>query len=162
MLTNEQFIQLADKHLDMVYRIAYNAVKHPSDADDVTQNVMLRLCRAAPDFASEEHAKRWLIRVALNESKRLVTSAWRQKTVPLEEQTVAPIPFDTQEESALFAEVMKLPPKYRVPLYLYYYEGYAVAEIAELLSAKESTIQTRLARARAKLKLTLTEEWNHA
>ena len=58
MLTKEQFTHLADTYLDMVYRIAYNAVKHPVDADDVAQNVMLRLCRAAPDFDSEEHAKR--------------------------------------------------------------------------------------------------------
>ncbi len=162
MLTKEQFTHLADKYLDMVYRIAYNAVKHPSDADDVTQNVMLRLCHAAPDFASEEHAKRWLIRVALNESKRFSTSVWRQKTVSLAEQTALTFSFDTPEESELFLAVMKLPPRYRIPLYLYYYEGYAIKEIATLLSTKESTIQTRLARARAKLKHHLTEEWNHA
>ena len=161
MLTKEQFTHLADTYLDMVYRIAYNAVKHPVDADDVAQNVMLRLCRAAPDFDSEEHAKRWLIHVALNESKRFSTSTWRQKIVSLEEETTTAVTFDTPKESELFSEVMKLPTRYRIPLYLYYYEGYAIAEIAELLSTKESTIQTRLARARAKLKHTLTEEWNH-
>lgn len=79
----------------------------------------------------------------------------------LKEQTTATVTFDTLEESELFSAVMKLPARYRIPLYLYYYEGYAITEIAELLSTKESTIQTRLARARAKLKHTLTEEWNY-
>ena len=48
--------------------------------------------------------------------------------------------------------MLELPGKYRLPLYLYYYEGYSVKEVGELLDLKPSTVQTRLARARAKLK----------
>ena len=66
--------------------------------------------------------------------------------------------FDTPEHQTLYAEVMALPAKYRLPLYLYYYEGCTVAEVGELLGLKPSTVQTRLARAREKLKAQLKEE----
>ena len=66
------FPALAEKYMDMVYRIALNALGSAADAEDVTQNVMVRLYRADPDFESEEHARRWLIRVAVNESKRFM------------------------------------------------------------------------------------------
>ena len=48
--------------------------------------------------------------------------------------------------------------KYRLPLYLYYYEGYTAAEVGELLGLGPSTVRTRLARAREKLKAQLREE----
>ena len=75
--------------------------------------------------------------------------------VPLEE---LPEPvFSDREHQDLVQEVMALPGKYRVPLYLYYYEGYSAAEVGELLHLNVSTVQTRLARARGKLKTMLME-----
>ena len=65
--------------------------------------------------------------------------------------------FSTPERENSFHAVMALPGKYRLPLYLYYYEGYAVAEVGELLGLKSSTVQTRLARGREKLKQALEE-----
>lgn len=65
--------------------------------------------------------------------------------------------WDTPAQSELFRQVMALPPKYRAAIYLYYYEGYAVREIAALLGAKISTVQTWLLRARGQLKLRLKE-----
>ena len=53
---------------------------------------------------------------------------------------------------------MALPAKYRMPLYLYYSEGYTAPEVGALLGLKPSTVQTRLARAREKLKAQLKEE----
>ena len=66
--------------------------------------------------------------------------------------------FAAPEHQALYAEVMALPAKYRMPLYLYYYEGYTAPEVGALLGLKPSTVQTRLARAREKLKAQLKEE----
>ena len=66
--------------------------------------------------------------------------------------------FNTPEHQNLYAEVMALPVKYRLPLYLYYYEGYTAAEVGELLGLRPSTVRTRLARAREKLKAQLREE----
>ncbi len=100
--------------------------------------------------------------MTINESKRLLLSHWRRRTVPLEEleeyaaQTL-PIP----EESELFLAVLALPQKYRIVVHLYYYEEYSVREIADLLAIRETTVQTRLMRARAKLREKLKEAWNN-
>ena len=150
MLTETEFTAAAERHLDMVYRIALNSLRHPADAEDAVQNTMLRLWRTDTDFAGEEHLRRWLARVAVNESRRIAAHPWRRRAVSLEEAR-EPV-FQDRERRELYEAVMGLPAKYRVPLYLYYYEGYAVAEIGEILGLKPSTVQTRLSRGREKLK----------
>ena len=70
------------------------------------------------------------------------------------------ISFETVEESELFSEVMKLKPKYRQAIHLYYFEGYSTAEIADILHVSQSAVTTRLARARHQLKENLREVWN--
>lgn len=69
MLTKEEFTCLARKYMDTVFRVAMNYLKNKTDADDVTQNVLLKFYKSDVDFESEEHVKHWLIRVALNECK---------------------------------------------------------------------------------------------
>ena len=157
MMNESRFTALAEKYMDMVYRIALNAVGSAADAEDVVQNVMLRLYRSDPDFESEEHARRWLIRVAVNESKRLVGLPWKKREASFEEALNIAAGADGLQRS-LLKKVAGLPPKYRVPMYLYYFEGYSVKEIAELTGSKISTLQTRLARGSEKLRLVLEEE----
>ncbi|MCI7129037.1 MAG: sigma-70 family RNA polymerase sigma factor [Lachnospiraceae bacterium] len=70
------------------------------------------------------------------------------------------ISFETAEESELFSEVMKLKPKYRQAIHLYYFEGYSTAEIADILHVSQSAVTTRLARARHQLKENLQEVWH--
>ena len=157
MMNESRFTALAEQYMDMVYRIALNASGSAADAEDVVQNVMLRLYRSDPDFESEEHARRWLIRVAVNESKRLVGLPWKKREASFEE--VLNIADGTDSfQQGLLMKVAGLPPKYRVPMYLYYYEGYSVKEIAELTGSKISTLHTRLARGREKLRAVLEEE----
>ena len=160
MLTNREFSTLAERYLNLVYRVALNCVGSPADADDVTQNTMLRLLRQKEGFQSEEHARRWLIRVAVNESRRLLTAPWRRRTVGLEE-LAAVLPAAEGERLELLEAVLSLPAKYRLPLYLYYYEGYQVGEIGELLKRRASTVQTQLARGRELLRKQLTEVKGH-
>lgn len=154
-MTESTFTAAAEQYLDMVYRIALNWFRNPADAEDAAQTAMLKLWQADTDFSDQEHLRRWLARVTLNVCKDMARSPWRRHTVPLED---LPEPvFSDGERRAVYREVMALPGKYRVPLYLYYYEGYSVAEIGELLRLNASTVQTRLARARGKLKIELTE-----
>lgn len=155
-MTEPEYALAVERHLDMVYRIALNWFRHPPDAEDAAQNVMLRLWRTGTDFQSEDHLRHWLAKVTVNECKRISMHPWRSRTVPLE-SCAEPV-FEDREKQELYQAVMDLPGKYRVPLYLYYYEGYAVNEVGELLGLKPSTVQTRLARGREKLKTMLTEE----
>ena len=154
-MTETTFTAAAEQHLDMVYRIALNWFRNPADAEDAAQTAMLKLWQADTKFTDEEHLRRWLARVTLNACRDMARSPWRRHTVSLEE---LPEPaFSDEERRTIYRAVMTLPGKYRVPLYLYYYEGYSVAEIGELLHLNVATVQTRLARARGKLKLELTE-----
>lgn len=157
-MTSEQFTPLAERYLDMVYRLALNYGKDPSLADDVTQEVFLRLLRSRTEFQGEEHIKAWLIRVTVNECKRSLGSPWR-KTEPLEDEAVS-VPFPDREHRELFQLVMGLPPKYRVALYLHYYEGYTAAEIGAMLRIPRATVLTRLRRGREQLKTMLMEAEN--
>lgn len=157
MLTEQEFHQIADRHLDMVYRLALNWLRSPADAEDAAQNAMLRLWQTDTQFQGEDHLKHWLVRVTVNECKRIALHPWRKRSLPLDEAVGEPV-FDDPDRGELFRAVMDLPEAYRVPLYLYYYEGYSVSEVGELLGLKAATVETRLGRARAQLKTMLTEE----
>ncbi len=155
MLTNEQFTDLAQRYLDTVFRVAFHYLKSPADADDVTQNVFLKLLNAKQEFESDSHVKNWLIRVTLNECKNLVRSKWWKRESF--ETYAATLRFDNSFHSDLFYAVMELPKKYRLPIYLHYYEAYTTAEIAKILKLPRNTVCTQLRRGRELLKKTLEE-----
>ena len=155
MLTNERFTCLAQRYIDTVYRVALNYLKSPSDADDITQNVFLKLLQEKKPFDSDEHVKHWLIRVTVNECKNLVRSRWwRAESM---EEYAGQLAFDNQTQSDLFHMVMALPRKYRLPIYLHYYEGYSTQEIGQMLKLPKNTVCTQLKRGRELLKESLQE-----
>lgn len=156
-MTDEAFARAAREYGDTVYRVAYHALNSSQDAEDVMQTVLLRLYEREKDFESEEHMKHWLLRVAVNESRKVMRSFWRRTSVPLEEWHETAAPEDREKAEALEA-VMALEPKYRLAIYLYYYEGLSVVETAAAMKANPSTVQTWLLRARERLRKELTEE----
>ena len=155
-MPEEEFTRLAERYMDLVYRVCLSCLWQRADAEDACQNVMERLFRAGPVFESEEHARRWLCRVAVNESRRLLTSPWRRRTVGLDEALLRQV--EPPEDRGVLEAVWQLPAKYRLPLYLYYYEGYSTAEIGAILKRKPSTVQTWLARGREALNTNWKEE----
>ena len=158
MLTNEQFTCLAQRYIDTVYRVALNYIKSPADADDITQNVFLKLLQEKKPFAGDDHVKHWLIRVTVNECKNLVRSRWwRAESF---EEYAGTLVFDNQAQSDLFQMVMALPRKYRLPIYLHYYEEYSTQEIGQLLKLPKNTVCTQLKRGRELLKESLQEVEN--
>lgn len=170
MVSEEEYVRYAGLYMDMVLRIAINYCKEFSDAEDITQDVFLKLYETGTDFADDEHVKRWLIRVAVNDCKNYLASAWRRRMQPMEFQKIElaleAAGADAQgtregdtEADALFEAVTSLPEKYRSVVHLYYYEDYPVKEIARILQKKETTIQTRLMRARKMLKKQLKGAW---
>lgn len=159
MLTNEQFTCYAEKYIDTVFRVAYNYLKSPVDADDVTQNVFLKLLREKKSFDGDDHVKNWLIRVTINECKNLVRSRWwRMESF---EEYAATLAFENQAHSDLFHAVMALPKKYRIPIYLHYYEAYSTQEIAQILKISKYTVCTQLRRGREMLRKLLQEADNN-
>ena len=154
-MTDETFERVARTYGDMLYRVAYHALKNRADAEDVTQTVLLKLYQQGDRFESEEHRKHWLLRVAVNESRRLLRSFWRRTSVPLEEWRDGPA-LEDPARAEVFRAVMGLEAKYRLTVYLYYYEGCTVAEVAAALRANPSTVQTWLLRARERLRRELS------
>ena len=158
-LTEQQFTYAVEAYGDMLYRVAFGWCKNRPDAEDMVQSAFVKYLRADKDFDSPEHERAWLIRVVINNCKKLMISPWRTRTEPLEDYAQS-LYADAPEDGDLFLAVMSLPKKERVAVHLYYYEGYSVREIGKLLAVNESTIQSRLASARKKLKSKLKEAWN--
>ena len=102
-MTDEAFTQAARAYGDTIYRVAYHALGSPHDAEDVMQTVLLRLYECKKDFESEEHMKRWLLRVAVNESRKQQRAFWRRTSVPLEEWRETAAPEDPERAEALRA-----------------------------------------------------------
>ena len=136
--------QIIDEYADMVYRIALTRCRCIENAEDVFQEVFMRFSIKSPKFESKEHEKAWLIRVTINLTKNVRESAWNRKVVRLDESIV----FNTKEENDVYSTVCELPQNYRTVIYLFYYEGYKVKEISNILNKNEGTIKTWLFRAR--------------
>lgn len=145
---------LARQFAPAVYRLAYARTGNRADAEDVMQEVFLRLVRHRPDFDSEAHARAWLLRVASNCANDLFRLPWRRREEPLEEDMSAP---EEPGEGSVTEAVLSLPARYRIPIHLYYYEGYSVAEIADITGKSEGTIKSHLFRARTLLRDKLKE-----
>lgn len=156
--SKERIEEIYQRYKDHIFAIGFNYFKNPVDADDVVQETFLKLYQHQTGFESEDHLRNWLIRVAVNECKRVTLSSWFKKKVSLEEFTEQ-IYFAQPEESEVFTAVMELPKKYRQVVHLYYYEDYSTQEIAELLGISQSAVTTRLLRGRQRLKKTLLEVW---
>lgn len=140
--------EILDKYSDMVYRIALTRCRNKENAEDVFQDVFVKFSEKLPKFENEEHEKAWFIRVTLNLTKNLLTANWNTKVVGLDEDIVV----ENEKSSDIYSAVMALPDNYRMVIYLLYYEGYKVKEIANILSINENTIKTWLMRAREILK----------
>lgn len=136
-----------------VYRLAMVYLGRHADAEDVTQEVFVRLFCRAPAFADGDHEKRWLLRVTANLCRDQLRGFWRKRVVELEDTLSAAPP----EEQEALAAVMALPEQYKLPIHLHYYEGYSVAEIAEILKLGQSAVKMRLKRGREMLKLELED-----
>lgn len=169
MLSEAAYEEYVKRYADTVLRIAVNYCRETADAEDMVQEVFLKLYETGMEFTDGEHVKRWLIRVTINSCKNYIGSAWRrrvQMTAPWDMEQVIdkeamPISEMDTDGSDLYMAVTSLPEKYRSVVHLYYYEDYSVREIAQILQKKETTIQTRLMRARKMLKMQLKGAWEN-
>lgn len=140
--------KIVEKYSDIVYRIALTRTETIENAEDIFQEVFVKFSEKMPRFENDEHEKAWFIRVTINLSKNMKHSAWNRKIVTLDEN----LNFEKQEESDIFSVVCDLPENYQTVIYLFYYEGYKVKEIAKILKKREGTIKTWLSRSREMLR----------
>ncbi len=130
-----------------VYRIALTILKDKNDADDIFQEVFIKLYKYNKNFTDEDHKKAWILRVTINECRSLLRRSWFKNRNEIDENIVSP-----EEGKEVFYIVEELPEKYRTVIFLYYYEKYKESEIAQILNLSEGAIKSRLHRAREILK----------
>lgn len=138
-----------EKYSDMVRRICFLYIRNYADVEDVFQEVFLKFFMNADAFKNEQHQKAWLCRVTFNKCKDLNKSFWRKKVVSIEQLE---IPCENAEQNGVMMAVLQLPADYKEIIYLHYYEGWTIPEIAEITQQNVNTVYTQLRRAREKLK----------
>ena len=137
---------------DMVYRVALTHTGTREDAEDAAQDAFLAYARAGPKFNGPEHAKAWFLRVTIRCCGKIRGSAYRRRTQPLSGEL--PGGAETAVSDVRLA-LLSLAPEYRIPVYLFYYEGLSIREIAGALRLSEAAVKKRLERARAQLRAIL-------
>lgn len=157
-MTDNEFINVVKSSSKRIYLIALSYTQNNSDAEDIMQNVFLKLWRFNKPFENAEHVEKWLTAVCVNECKDYIKNPFRKRKVSIDAAVNISVPMKT-ENIDLFKAVMSLPTKERAIIHLFYYEDLSVADISGILKIKESAVKTRLFRARNKLKLLLGDDW---
>lgn len=159
-MDERQFEALYEKYANDVLRVSYFYLGDRQKAEDVTQDVFVRLLTHAPELIPGRE-KAWLLKVALNRCRDLWRAAWVKRVVlgsPAMELTPAPGNLDDRlEKQELMQAIHRLPTDFREVILLHYYQGYGIAEIAAMLGVPEGTISSRLSRGRKKLEDILKE-----
>lgn len=157
MIDSIQPDAVLEQYGNLVYQLALVQTSNQADAEDIFQEVFLRLVRKKPVFENNEHLKAWLIRVTINCSHSLWRSAWKQKVISLDED----LQTEDYNTTDLTEQVMKLPQKYRTVIHLFYYEDMPIETIAKSMGIRYSAAAKCLSRARQLLKTQLTKEENY-
>ena len=157
--TNDDLIKHYNTYSKMIYRLAFIQMKTKEQAEDILQDVFVKLMGYNNNFESDEHLKAWLLRTTINCCKDHWKSAWFKKRASLDEISEIPMQASPTNSTGFVTEcVKKLPTKYRYIIHLYYYEEYSLKDIADILSLNENTVRTRISRARQLLKKYLGKE----
>ena len=150
----EQLERLYSLYADDVLRVAYFYLGDKQKAEDVCQDVFVRLLTKGPQI-EEGHEKAWLLKVALNRCRDLWRGAWVKRVVlgsPKFELVPAPDEIGKlTDQQELMSAINQLPASFKEVILLHYYQGYGITEIAEMMELPEGTISSRLSRGRKKL-----------
>lgn len=147
-----EFTELYYRHVDTVYRVCYSFMKNKADTEDMVQETFLRLLSSQKSFENDRHEKAWLIVTASNVCKDTLKKWWRKNENIEDFLDIAEEP---KQEDSLLEVILQLPEDAKDAVYMYYYEGYTTVEIAEFLHCPESTVRSRLMRAKKKLQVML-------
>ena len=154
---SEKAAVLIDRYGNNILRMAYSYMHNTSDAEDILQDTLIQFIKTNPTFESAEHEKAWLLRVAANLSKNKIQYNKLRETDELAEELTG----EEQDDLAFVWDAVKqLPENLREAVHLFYQEGYATKEIAQILGKNESTVRSDLKRGRDKLKTILKEAYD--
>lgn len=154
-MNTQEIDEIFERYCDTVYRLAYSYLKNAADAEDVVQDVFVKRMQCSKKFRDEEHEKAWLLRVTINRAKDLLKSHWMTKR-DMEEKIYLGYDLEMDwEKKEVLEQVLALPEKCKMAVYLHYFEGYTSKEIGKILHCTESAVRMRLKKGRELLKMEL-------
>lgn len=159
-ITKERFTAVVEEAKDVMYRLSYGILKNKADAEDAVAESLLKAWEKLDSLKQDESLRGWLIRIVINTSKNILSA--RKRTIPCDQDELAAA-ISVQWEppgTGLWSHVWEMTEVYRTVLLLYYYSGYSVKEIAEVLRVPEGTVKSRLSRAREELRQIMEYERN--
>jgi RNA polymerase sigma-70 factor, ECF subfamily len=157
------FSTLCDRYRNRVWRIISSVARGP-DVDDLAQEAIIKAFNALKSYRGEASFEAWLCRIALNVAHDYQRSAWRRRVVFWQDDPVVPeVPGESTEGMLIQREMQKrirkavaaLPDRQRSPLWLHYFEGFTLAEIARLEDVSESTLRSRVQAGLKRLAMSL-------
>ena len=154
--SREEVAGIYRRRFKLVYQVCMVLMKNVPDAEDAAQTVFRRVMELNAPFRDPEHEKAWLIVTARNECRDQLKHWWRARRE--DASALDSLAWEQPGDAEVWDQVAALPGKHRLVLYLYYYQGYATGEIAQILGDNPTTVRSRLAQARKKLKLRLEAE----
>lgn len=152
-MTRQEISKLYNDYSRDVYRLALSYLHSKHDAEDICQSVFLKLLEKDVTLLPDRE-KAWLLTCTANACKNHLSSFWRKNIQALDDNLV----FASPEEQDLWQQLLILSPKDRALIHLYYYEGYSQEEIGQILGITRTAVQTRMQRARQKLRKELLQD----
>ena len=146
----EHFREIYERHVDDIYRLCFSYMKNPHDSEEAVSAVFCKLIKKSPVFETQEKEKAWLVVTACNECKSMLRALRRHPKVDisnLSEQSVS----EESKYNDIIDAIISLPEKYSSVLYLHFYLGYSLKEIAKMTKQNESTVRSRLFYGKKKL-----------
>lgn len=145
----EAFVQLMESQMKNMYKVAWSYLKNDDDAADAIQDTILTCFEKIDTLEKNKYFKTWLTRILINKCKAMLNN---RKEISMEENILENQSWQSDYSDLEWNELLSLlDEKYRVVVLLYYAEGFKAKEISQILDVKESTVQSRLARAREKI-----------
>ena len=146
------FLEVYSRQADTVYRVCYSFMRNKADTEDLVQETFLKLLSTGKTFENERHERAWLIVTASNLCKDSLKKWWRKNENIEDFHHLAA---EERQEDGILEAILQLSDDYKDAVYMYYYEGFTTAEIAEHLNCPEATVRSRLLRAKKKLQILL-------
>lgn len=146
-----------------VLRTAYMYVRDNNLAEDIFQDVFIKVNQKLSTFEGNSNIKTWIIRITINTCKDYLKSAWNKRVVPMtdyqEDMVISDMDYEDVEKKdtreLVRKTVLTLPAKYKDIVLCVYFQDMSITEAANALHIAEGTAKSRLSRARQKLKTVL-------
>ena len=156
-LGEEEFLAAAMGMRSKLYHVAISILWNEQDAADAVQEAMLKGWKHRAGLRDEAMFEVWFMRILVNQCRDLQRRLIRgRRLLERAREQAAPPPPDSRAE--LLGAIHALPDKLRLPVLLYYFDGYSQKEIARIVGANPEQVKTRVRQGRDKLRRMLSDD----